>query len=95
VRWRTPDDLVGFVQSKKPGSEVVVALVRDGKKHKMTVLPGEGPPRNPRIRGIELPDSSRFLWRSCRLSGISSCKLTAVTSGRSTCWTWTKTWADT
>ncbi len=53
----TPDDLVKLVQSKKPGSEVVVALVRDGKKHKMTVLLGTAPAKTPKDTGIEMPDS--------------------------------------
>jgi predicted metalloprotease with PDZ domain len=56
----TPDDLVEFIQSKKPGTEVVVAVVRDGKKHKMTVLLGKTSAKTSKDVEVEMPDSRSF-----------------------------------
>jgi len=53
----TPEDLVELIQSKKPGSEVSVLLVRDGKRQRMTVVLGKVPASKSEDLKVELPES--------------------------------------
>jgi len=53
----TPDELVELIQSKKPGSEVVVSLVRDGEKRRMSVVLGKAPAKKSKDIEVELPES--------------------------------------
>jgi len=52
----TPDDLVELIHSKKPGREILVALVRDGKKHRISVVLGKSPAKKSKDVEIELPE---------------------------------------
>ena len=53
----TPDDLVKLIQSKKPGGEVVVSLVRDGKKLRKTAVLAKAPARKSEDLMLEVPES--------------------------------------
>lgn len=56
-----PDDLVELIRAKKPGSEVVVSVVRDGKKRRIGVTLGAVPAKKPGDKAILFP-KSRSMW---------------------------------
>ena len=53
----TPDDLVKLIQSKKPGADVTLSILRDGAKLRKTAVLGKAPAKKSEDLAIEMPES--------------------------------------